>query len=170
MKFIETKIKGVWIIDLEKIEDSRGFFARSFCQNEFEAHNLKSNFVQCNISGNSLKGTIRGMHLQKKPHEEAKLIRCIKGKIFDVALDLRENSDTYKSWVSVELSADNARSIYIPEGCAHGFQTLTDDATLHYQMTEFYYPESTTGVSYDSNDYNIDWPLQITNVSKQDSQ
>ena len=146
MKFIETKLAGAYIIELDLIKDTRGFFARSWCQEEFAKHGLNPNLVQCNISFNHQKGTLRGMHYQIKPHEEAKLVRCTQGKIYDVIIDLRTNSTTYKQWFGVELSAANRKMLYIPEGFAHGFQTLEDHSEVFYQMSNFYHPESARGI------------------------
>ncbi|MCK5398353.1 MAG: dTDP-4-dehydrorhamnose 3,5-epimerase family protein, partial [Thermoplasmata archaeon] len=140
MIFTETRLKGAFIIDIEPIEDDRGFFARSWCRNEFEKHGLNPDLVQCNISFNKKKGTLRGMHYQTAPHEESKLVRCTRGSLFDVIIDLREDSGTYKKWFGIELSAENRRMIYMPGGFAHGFQTLEDNTEVFYQMTEFYYP------------------------------
>jgi dTDP-4-dehydrorhamnose 3,5-epimerase len=158
MKFIETKLKDAYIIEVELIEDERGFFARSWCQNEFKERGLNPNLMQCNISFNKKKGTLRGMHYQVPPYEEAKLVRCTRGAIYDVAIDLRPESETFKQWVAVELTAENCRMLYIPEGMAHGFQTLEDNSEVFYQMTEFYVPESAKGFRWDDPVWNIDWP------------
>ncbi len=140
MIFTPTSLKGAYIVDPEFAQDERGTFARTFCQNEFRERGLRDFFVQCNISLNKKKGTLRGMHYQAAPHEEAKLVRCTAGAIYDVIVDLRPNSSTYRQWTSVELTATNRRALYIPEGLAHGFQTLCDDSEVFYQMSEFYYP------------------------------
>ena len=158
MNFTETKLKGAYMIDVEPIEDERGFFARSWCQKEFRERGLNPNLMQCNISFNKKKGTLRGMHYQAPPHEEAKLVRCTRGGIYDVAIDLRPESETFKQWVGIELTAENCRMLYIPEGMAHGFQTLEDNTEVFYQMTEFYYPESAKGFRWDDPIWNIDWP------------
>jgi len=166
--FTETKLKGAFIIELEKLEDERGFFARTWDQKLFEENGLNSRIVQCDISFNQLKGTIRGMHFQIPPHEEAKVVSCIKGKIFDVIIDLRSSSETYKNWFSVELNDQNKKMLYIPEGFAHGFQTLEDNTLVNYQMSEFYSPEHARGVRWNDKSFHIDWPLKKTIISKKD--
>ncbi len=158
MVFVETKLKGVYIIEVEKIEDERGFFARTFCQHEFEAHGLNSRVVQCSTSFNKKKGTLRGMHYQVAPYAEVKFVRCTAGAIYDVALDLRPDSLTYRRWIAVELTQDNRRALYIPAGCAHGFQTLVDNAEVYYQISEFYHPEFARGVRWDDSAFGIVWP------------
>lgn len=168
MLFTETKIKGVFIIEPQKIEDERGFFARTWCQEEFEKHGLNPKLVQCNISFNKKAGTLRGMHYQIASHAEAKLVRCTMGAIYDVALDLRLDSATFKQWVSVELSADNRRALYIPEGLAHGFQTLVDDSEVFYQMSEFYHSEYARGVRWDDPECGIKWLLPMQIISERD--
>lgn len=168
MKFIETKLKGAYIIELEPIEDERGFFARSFCQKEFEKHNLNFCIVQCNISYNKNKGTLRGMHYQVAPYQEAKLVSCTSGAIYDVIIDLRPNSPTYCQWFAVELSAQNYKMLYIPEGFAHGFQTLTDNTVVFYQMSEFYHPECASGVRWDDKAFGIEWPIPKPVISERD--
>ena len=169
MLFTKTRIEGVFIIDLIQLEDSRGFFGRSWCQNEFTEHGLNPRLVQCNISYNKLRGTIRGIHYQAYPHEEAKLVRCTMGAIYDVALDLRKKSPTFKTWIALELTAENHRALYIPEGCAHGFQSLTNNAEVLYQMSEFYFPEASTGVRWNDLAFNIEWPLDVTTISEKDN-
>lgn len=158
MIFKETALKGVYIIEIEAIKDERGFFARSFCRKEFEKYGLNSNIVQCNISYNKKKGTLRGMHYQVKPHEEAKIVSCVKGSIYDVIIDLQPDSPTCYQWFAVELSAENYKMLYIPEGFAHGFQTLEDNTVVYYQMSEFYHPECAAGVRWDDPAFNIEWP------------
>ena len=158
MRFIETRLEGAYIIEPEPIEDERGFFARTFCVREFEAHGLNPCVAQCNISFNKKKGALRGMHYQTEPHAEVKLVRCNRGAIYDVIIDLRPGSPTYKEWVSVELTADNRRMFYVPEGFAHGFQTLTDNSEVFYQMSEFYHPESARGVRWNDPAFGIKWP------------
>lgn len=170
MVFLETKIKGVFIIDLDRLEDERGFFARTFCAEEFEAHGLSNQFVQCSISFNKKKGTLRGMHYQVAPHPEAKLVSCIRGAIYDVIIDLRKDSSTYCQWFAVELSAENYKMLYIPEGLAHGFQTLEDNAVVLYQMSEFYQPECARGVRWDDPSFGIEWPLAERIISDRDRQ
>ena len=146
MIFNETKLKGAFVIEPERLEDERGFFARTWCQREFEAHGLNPRLVQCSISFNKKKGTLRGMHYQVAPYEEARLVRCTMGAIYDVVLDLRPASSTCKQWVAVELTSENRRMLYIPGGLAHGFQTLKDNTEVFYQMSEFYQPEYVRGV------------------------
>ena len=169
MIFIPTKLNGSFIIDLEKHGDERGFFARAWCQKEFAAHGLNENIVQCNVSYNKQKGTIRGLHYQIKPYEEAKLVRCMKGAISDVIVDLRPSSPTYKQWIAVELSEANRRALYVPEGFAHGFQTLMDDTELFYQVSQFYAPEFERGVRWNDPAFAINWPFPISNISSKDS-
>ncbi len=168
MLFTPTKFPGVYVIDLEKWEDERGFFARAWCQCEFEGHGLNTRLVQCNISRNKKKGTLRGMHFQRPPYAEAKLVRCTKGAVYDVAIDLRPASPTFKHWMSVELTEDNWRMLFVPEGFAHGYQTLRDDAEVFYQLSEFYHPESASGVRWDDPTFNIVWPLSDCIISPQD--
>jgi len=158
MKFIETKLKGAYIIEPERLEDERGFFARTFCQKEFEAHGRNSRLVQCNISYNKHKGTVRGMHYQVAPRAEIKLVRCTKGAIYDVIIDLRSDSITFCQWIAVELNVKNHRMLYIPEGFAHGFQTLEDDTEVFYQMSEFYSSKYARGVRWNDPAFGIEWP------------
>lgn len=158
MIFKETRLKGAYIIELERLEDERGFFARSFCRKEFEKHGLNPRVAQCNISHNKKKGTLRGMHYQVAPHEEAKLVSCIRGAIYDVIIDLRPDSTTYCQWFAVELTAEDCKMLYVPEGLAHGFQTLEDDTLVFYQMSEFYHPERARGVRWDDSTFEIGWP------------
>lgn len=168
MLFEELKIKGVYLISLAPHEDERGFFARSFCEKEFREAGLCSHFVQCNMSYNIKKGTLRGMHYQVYPNEEIKLVSCIRGAIFDVALDLRVNSPTRGQWLSVELTEKNHQMLYIPEGIAHGFQSLVDETMVYYQMSEFYHPEAARCVSYNDAKYNIIWPIAEKIISARD--
>jgi dTDP-4-dehydrorhamnose 3,5-epimerase len=167
--FHETSLTGVFVVEPQRLEDERGFFARVFCSREFEEHDLNPNFVQCSISFNPVRGTLRGMHYQKAPFQEAKLVRCTAGSIYDVAIDLRDGSDTFGRWFGVELSAANRRSLYIPEGFAHGFQTLEDNVEVFYQITEYYHPECGARVAWDDPAFNIKWPLLPTVVSPADS-
>jgi len=167
MIFTETKLKGAYIIELEKLEDERGFFARTFCQDEFRKHGLNPCIAQCNISYNKKKGTLRGMHYQAKPYEEVKLVSCIQGAIYDVIIDLRENSATYCQWFAVELSALNSQ-LYVPEGFAHGFQTLEDGTIVFYQMSEFYHPECARGVRWSDPAFGIEWPIEELIISPKD--
>lgn len=168
MVFTETKLKGAFIIDLEPIQDERGFFARTWCKKEFEAHGLNPNLVQCNTSFNRKKGTLRGMHYQTAPYEEAKLIRCTMGAIYDVIIDLREGSGTFRQWVGIELSARNRRMLYVPENFAHGFQTLEDNTEVFYQMSEYYYPEYALGIRWDDPIFDIEWPIKEKIFSAKD--
>jgi dTDP-4-dehydrorhamnose 3,5-epimerase len=157
MIFTETKLKGAYIIEVERKQDERGFFARTFCRDEFAAHNLNVDWVQCNISFNARRGTLRGMHYQIAPFEERKLVRCTMGAAYDVIIDLRPESETFKQWVAVELTAENRRSVYIPEGFAHGFQTLTHEVELFYQMSQFYHAECARGVRWNDAAFGISW-------------
>lgn len=168
MIFSETKLKGAFVIEPQLLKDERGFFARTFCMKEFETHGLFVKFVQCNISFNLRKGTLRGMHYQAKPHEEAKLVSCTKGAIYDVIIDLREDSPTFRKWIAVELTERNYKMLYVPEGFAHGFQSLEDDTEVFYQMSEFYHPESTKGLRWDDPAFNISWPHHETIISERD--
>jgi dTDP-4-dehydrorhamnose 3,5-epimerase len=168
MKFTETRLKGAYIIEIEPLEDERGFFARSFCQKEFEEHGLNPRIAQCNISYNKKKGTLRGMHYQITPYQEAKLVCCTKGAIYDVIIDLRKDSPTLKQWIAVELTAENHRMLYIPEGFAHGFQTLKDNTEVFYQVSAFYHPESDKGVRWNDPAFRIVWPDDIRVISDRD--
>lgn len=170
MIFTETQLKGSFTIDLEPIEDERGFFARSFCQKEFEKHGLNPRIVQCNVSYNKKKGTLRGMHYQVAPYEEAKLVRCIKGLIYDVIIDLRPDSPTYCQWFAVELTAEDYKMLYIPEGFAHGFQTLEEDTVVFYQVSAFYDPESARGVRWNDPAFGISWPDNVSVILERDQQ
>jgi dTDP-4-dehydrorhamnose 3,5-epimerase len=158
MRFIETSLPGAWVIELEKLGDERGWFARTFDAQEFRARGLNPDIVQCNASSNARRDTLRGMHYQAAPHGESKLVRCVRGAIFDVAVDLRPASSTSRRWHGVELSAENRRAFYIPAGLAHGFQTLTDDAEVLYQMGYRYVPEAARGVRWDDPAFGIEWP------------
>ncbi len=168
MIFTETPLPGAYLIDLEPYSDERGFFARTYCQREFEAHGLTAEVVQCNTSFNAGKGTIRGLHYQTPPAAEAKLVRCIRGAIFDVIVDLRADSATFGRHFSVELTADNRRALFVPEAFAHGFQTLLHETEVHYQMSAFYDPESAAGFPYNDPKLKIGWPLPVTAISEQD--
>lgn len=165
-----TKLGGVFEIHMVPMADERGFFARTWCQREFKEHNLDSNLVQCSISFNRLRGTLRGMHYQAEPFGETKLVRCTFGSIFDVALDLRKDSPTYKQWFGTVLSQENRISLYIPKGCAHGFLTLSDDTEVLYQMSEFYHPESAHGVRWNDSEFQISWPGEVKMISDRDRQ
>ena len=168
MIFHKTKIPGVVEIHLDPHADERGFFARSWCQKEFEAQGLNPRMVQCNVSFNARKGTLRGMHDQAAPHAEAKLVRCTAGAIYDVAVDLRRESPTFKQWVAATLTAENRHMLYVPEGCCHGFLTLEDSTEVFYQMSEFYYPELSRGVRWDDPAFNIVWPAKVEVISERD--
>jgi len=159
MIFSPTKLQGAFIIDIEQHEDERGFFARSWCQEEFAAHGLNPRLVQCNVSLNRKRGTLRGLHLQVAPYAEAKLVRCTRGRLYDVAVDLRHDSATFQQWVAVELTAENRRMLYVPEGMAHGFETLEHETEVFYQMSEFYHPEAARGVRWNDAALGIAWPL-----------
>ncbi len=158
MIFTETKLSGAFLIELERFEDSRGFFALSWSTQEFARHGLDSQLVECNVSQNNKKGTLRGMHYQARPHGQTKLVRCTRGSVYDVALDLRKSSPTFKQWVGVELSAKNCLMIYIPKGFAHGFQTLEEDSEVFYQMSQPYIPDSSRTVRWDDPAFGIHWP------------
>jgi len=168
MRFDETKLKGAYVIELEKREDHRGFFARAWCQQESEAHHLATQFVQGNLSYSKSAGTLRGMHYQASPHEEVKLVRCIRGAIYDVIIDLRPTSPTYCQWVGVELSAQNYKMLYVPKGFAHGFVTLEDSAEVFYLVSEFYAPGSEQGVRFDDPAFCITWPVPVSVISDKD--
>jgi dTDP-4-dehydrorhamnose 3,5-epimerase len=170
MQLRETIISGAFLIEPERREDERGFFARTWCQREFEEHGLDARLVQCSISYNRTAGTLRGIHLQREPYAEAKLVRCTAGAIHDVILDLRPSSPTYLSWISVELTAENRLALYVPAGLAHGFQTLVDDTEVFYQISEFYHPESADGVRWDDPAFRIRWPLANPILSSRDKQ
>jgi dTDP-4-dehydrorhamnose 3,5-epimerase len=158
MKFTETKLKGAFVIDLEPHEDERGFFARTFCAREFEQHGLHPRLVQSSISFNKQRGTLRGMHWQEAPNGECKLIRVTRGAIYDVVIDLRRGSPTFKCWFAAELTAENRRQLYVPESFAHGFQTLSDNTEVAYQMSEFFAPESSRGARWNDRAFAIEWP------------
>ena len=168
MQFLETKLKGTYIIDPDCVEDERGFFARSFCKQEFERRGLCNEFVQCSISFNLLKGTLRGIHYQSPPQEETKLIRCTMGTIYDVIVDLRPHSKTLKEWIGVELSAHNRRMLYVPHGFAHGFMTLADSSEVFYQISPAYVPSSAKGLRWDDPALSIEWPGHPVMISERD--
>lgn len=168
MRFHETKLSGVFEIGLDTLADERGFFARSWCQREFGDNGLNSRLVQCNISLNTHRRTLRGLHYQAVPFAETKLVRCISGAIYDVALDLRRNSPTFGQWFGTVLSAENRHSLYIPEGCAHGFLTLTNDSEVFYQMSEFFHPEARRGVRWNDPAFQIAWPESVEVISERD--
>ena len=168
MKFIPTELEGSFIVELERWEDARGFFARSFCVSEFEAHGLSLNVLQCNIAFTHRKGTLRGLHYQVPPAAETKLMRCTCGGVYDVIVDLRPESPTYLSHVGVELTAENRRALLVPALFAHGYQTLTDDSEMTYLVDEFYNPSCERGVRYDDPAIGIRWPLPVSAISVKD--
>lgn len=168
MIFNETKLKGAYIIELEPFTDERGFFARAWCQKEFEDHGLNATIAQANISYNPKKGTLRGMHYQVAPYGETKLVRCVRGGIYDVVIDLRPDSPTFKQWLGVELTAENRKMLYVPENFAHGFQTLADDVEVTYQVSQFYTPGAEQGIRYNDATFGIEWPLPVSVISEKD--
>jgi len=168
MYFREIKLPGVYEIILEPHVDERGFFARSWCQKEFEEHGLNPRLVQCNISFNARKGTLRGMHFQAPPCAEAKVVRCTRGAIYDVVVDLRPSSPAYRKWIAAVLTYANRHMLYIPEGCAHGFLTLEDESEVFYQMSEFYDAESARGVRWNDPAFRITWPERVEVISQRD--
>lgn len=170
MYFNKGKIKGSYIIDIEKYGDERGFFGRAFCQQEFEEHGLAQEMVQTNVSFSKQRGTLRGLHYQTKPYREAKLMRCTRGAIYDVIVDVRLNSPTFKQWMGVELTVDNYRMLYVPKGCAHGFITLEDDTEALYQVSAFYTPDHEKGVRYNDPSIGIEWPIDVEVISEKDLQ
>lgn len=169
MQFRPLSIAGAMVVDVERREDPRGFFARSFCCDEFAAHGLPPVFVQCNISWNARRGTLRGMHFQRAPSREGKLVRCTAGAILDVVVDLRPDSPTYRRWEGVELTAANRRALYIPPGLAHGFQTLADDTEVFYQMTDMFAPDLADGVRWNDPAFGIEWPIADPIMSERDA-
>lgn len=168
MIFSATRLHDAWLIDIEPREDERGFFARTWCRQELTAQGLDTELAQESLSFNRHRGTLRGLHFQQPPHEETKIVRCTRGAIFDVIVDLRPRSPTYLHWQGFELTAENRRAIYIPKGFAHGFQTLINDAEISYQISAFYAPESAGGYRYDDVVFGITWPLQVTVTSDRD--
>ncbi len=169
MKFHSTPLKGVYLIESEQLADERGFFARTWCRKEAESLNLNSHIEQCSVSFNKQRGTLRGLHYQREPYAETKLVRCTVGAIYDVVVDLRQDSATYGKWIAYELSAMNRRQLYIPQGCAHGFQTLMDDTEVYYQISMEYHPEAACGIRWNDPSLNIPWPEKISNISIRDS-
>jgi dTDP-4-dehydrorhamnose 3,5-epimerase len=168
MIFTEARLKGSYLIEPERVEDGRGFFARTWCRREFEKRGMKGSFVQCNISFNKKKGTLRGMHYNARPYQEAKLVRCTMGAIFDVIIDLRPDSPTFMRWGGFDLTAANRRMLYVPEGFAHGFLTLDDETEVFYQMSEFYEPGYERGIRWDDPLFGIDWPAEVKVISDRD--
>lgn len=169
MKFTQTKLQGAYIIDLEKKEDNRGFFARIFCMDEFSKEGIDIRVVQGNTSFSKSKGTLRGMHFQTKPYEEDKLIRCTKGAIYDVIIDLRPKSKTYKQWFGIELTDANYKMLFVPKGFAHGFLTLKDNTEVSYLVSQFYTSEAEAGVRYNDSAFNIKWPASVKIITDKDS-
>jgi dTDP-4-dehydrorhamnose 3,5-epimerase len=168
MKFEPTSIQGAFLVDLEPIRDERGFFARAWCAEEFSRAGLKAELVQCSVSFNHKRGTLRGMHYQAAPHEEAKLVRCTRGRLFDVILDLRPGSPSYRKWESFELDAQGRTGLYIPGGVAHGFQTLEDDTEIFYQMSDPFHGESARTVRWNDAQFGIPWPIENPILSDKD--
>lgn len=169
MRFIPATLPGAFRIEMDRREDDRGFFARSWCAREAEAHGLNPRIVQCNVSFNRRRGTLRGMHVQIAPHQEAKLVRCTRGALADVILDLRPESPTYRKWELFELSEESGDAVYVPEGIAHGFQTLADDTEVHYQMSEFHSDVLARGVRWNDPAFGIIWPLPNPILSPRDA-
>ena len=168
MIFHETKLPGAFEVHLELTPDERGFFARAWCQEEFEAHGLSASLAQCNVSFNTRRGTLRGMHYQAAPYGESKLVRCTKGAIYDVVVDLRPDSPTFRQWIAVVLTAANRHMLYVPEGCGHGFLTLEDETEIFYQMSQLYNAESARGVRWDDPAFQIAWPEKVEVISERD--
>jgi dTDP-4-dehydrorhamnose 3,5-epimerase len=168
VKFRETPLAGAFVIELERLEDERGFFARSFCRDEFAAHGLAAELAQASVSFNRRRGTLRGMHFQAPPHEEHKVVRCTRGAMHDIVVDLRAGSPTFRRWHAVELTDENRLSLYVPPGMAHGFQTLADDTEVLYQMSVPHHPESARGLRFDDPALKIAWPLAPVCVSQRD--
>ena len=168
MRFTETKLQGAYIVELERREDSRGFFARAFCQKEFAAHGLKPLIAQANVAYNLKKGTLRGMHFQFPPAAETKLVRCTRGAILDIIVDLRAESPTYLQHIAVELNEENGRALYVPERFAHGYQTLNDNTETSYQVGEFYAPDYESGLMHDDPRLGLEWPLPVAVISDKD--
>lgn len=168
MKFLPTPLGGACVVELQQLGDDRGFFARSFCRQEFEAQGLDPDITQCNISFNRRRGTLRGMHYQAEPHAEAKLVRCTQGTVWDVIVDLRPESPSFRRWHAVELSAANRLALYVPKGFAHGFQTLADDSEVLYLMSQLYRPDAARGLRWDDPALAIDWPLADPHMSDRD--
>jgi dTDP-4-dehydrorhamnose 3,5-epimerase len=166
--FKETTLSGAYVIEPEKIDDDRGYFARVWCKKELQQHGLIGDIAQSNVGFSHRKGTLRGLHFQKSPHAEVKIVRCTRGAIFDVIVDLRPDSQTYKGWFGVELNDENSRMIYVPEGFAQGYMTLADNTEMNYHTSEFYNPEAASGVRYNDVAIGIRWPLTPTIISQQD--
>jgi len=168
MHFRRTTLKDAWVIEVEPARDERGFFARTFCVDEFSAHGLETSFPQHSISVSARRGTLRGMHFQREPHGEVKLVRCVAGKIWDVIIDLRPDSPTFRRWQSFELAAENRCQLYVPRGFAHGFQTLTDNVEVSYLISKPHVPQAANGIRYDDAAFQVEWPLPVTVISDRD--
>jgi len=168
MKISETELAGAYVIELEAVEDERGYFARTYCRKEFTEYGLKTEIAQCSLSYNARRGTLRGMHYQVEPEAETKLVQCMCGSLYDVIIDLRPQSETYCHWFGIELSADKRRLLYIPEGFAHGFQTLEENTTIYYQISAFYDPQFARGVRWNDPAFGIKWPLASPIMSEKD--
>lgn len=168
MKFNPTVLPDVWLVELEPVVDSRGFFARTFCIDEFTAKGLETHYPQHSVSFSARRGTMRGMHYQREPYSETKLVRCAKGSIWDVIIDIRPGSPTYRRWQGFELSSANGHQLYLPKGFAHGFQTLSDDVEVNYLISVPYSPESSFGIRHDDPSFDIHWPLPVTEISSKD--
>jgi dTDP-4-dehydrorhamnose 3,5-epimerase len=168
MIFRETELNGAFLIEPERLEDNRGFFARAWCRKEFMAHGLTGALVQSNISFNKRTGTLRGMHFQTAPYEEAKLVRCTMGAVYDVIIDLRPDSSTFLRWIAAELTAENHKMLYVPENFAHGYQTLADNTEVFYQVSQFYSPGSEQGLRYNDPTFGIKWPMDVQVISHKD--
>lgn len=168
MIFTKTKLAGAYVIDPEPMEDDRGFFARTWCEKDAVKFGLNPHVAQCNVSFNKKKGTLRGMHYQVAPHAEAKLVRCTRGSLYDVVVDLRPGSKTFRQWLAIELTVENHRMLYVPEGFAHGFETLTDDTEVYYQMSESFVPDCARAIRWNDAAIGIEWPLPVTVISERD--
>lgn len=168
MIFTETGLQGAYILEPERINDHRGFFGRIWCRNELQNKKLKTELAQCNVGFSYLKGTLRGLHYQKPPYPEVKIVRCTKGMVFDVIVDLRSESPSYKGWFGVELSEENRKIIYVPEGFAQGYLTLVDNTEIYYTTSEFYHPEVASGIRYNDPEIGIEWPIEVAVISQQD--
>ncbi len=168
MKFLPTKFEGAWGIALNELTDERGFFARTFCSETLRSKGLEGQFPQHSMSYSRHRGTLRGLHFQRAPHAEVKIVRCLRGKIWDILLDLRPESPTYRQWEAFELSSDNRLQLYVPKGFAHGFQALTDDVEVSYLISEPFAPDAACGVRYDDTAFGIAWPLPVTSMSDKD--
>jgi dTDP-4-dehydrorhamnose 3,5-epimerase len=168
MQFKESKLRDAWLIDLEPARDNRGYFMRTFCVQEFAAHGLETSFLQQSVSFTAIAGSVRGMHFQREPYGEVKLVRCANGAIWDVIIDIRPESSTFGQWQGFELSDQNARQLYIPRGFAHGFQTLRQNVQVNYLISQLYAPKAARGVRYDDPRFGITWPLPVTMISEKD--